>query len=529
MGGACNFPMRTGACPLQPQDAQGRCLLHSEQEKDHAAVRQVVLALLAEGEARKEAVDLSGLVIRDVDLRDYRFETAVSFRGARLLGRCDFSLTVYAAEADFQDCRFEDKAFFTEAIFEQEADFSRATFEKGADFTAARFEAAVYFVKAAVHDGLQFMTARIGSAGVHANFSEMECTGGASFQNVRFRGDAHFGNAQFLSTEQDVTFTGSFEAPSFFIRTLFCGPTRFAAEFKEPATFLGAQIRGLARFHRAEFHKRGVFEDLNLDPQGRFADAGVSLAFMSVVVRETDGVRFRGAMDKPLDLSRVRFALSDTGRMRFENVVWPSRKSPAWKAIFGRDTEPGLRACDEGFLVEEQGAAPVELIGPVVDVQDDPNYDGVRFIVGDAREKVSRAHLEVMYKGLRLSYERALRYAEAGDFHVREMEMRRLSPEGGPAKRFVGRNLSLINAYRVLSRYGESYHRAGAWIAAVFVAFFAIRLAMGAGPADAVWDTFAGFLALQLKSGGRLDTFQGILCLPLLAFFGLALRRRFKR
>jgi hypothetical protein len=91
--------------------------------------------------------------------------------------------------------------------------------------------------------------------------------------------------------------------------------------------------------------------------------------------------------------------------------------------------------------------------------------------------------VEKLYRQLRKNYEGKGAYAEAGDFHYGEMEMRRLAQ---PA---ALRHISLAALYKYLSGYGEQHGLALFWLLfAVFVLFPALYLLAGAfgEPAGAV-------------------------------------------
>jgi hypothetical protein len=91
------------------------------------------------------------------------------------------------------------------------------------------------------------------------------------------------------------------------------------------------------------------------------------------------------------------------------------------------------------------------------------------------RHETSRlepTHVADIYKGLRLSYESSHHYAEAGRFHIREMEMRRLEAKGW---RRWG---SVLAIYGLTSKYGERYWRAAGWLAGWLLAFVALQWAL---------------------------------------------------
>ncbi len=73
---------------------------------------------------------------------------------------------------------------------------------------------------------------------------------------------------------------------------------------------------------------------------------------------------------------------------------------------------------------------------------------------------------EEMYRRLRRNYENNYRFVEAGDFIIREMEMRKLNVTAWFTNKklkkielWIKKNLSLLGIYKYLFRYGESYWR----------------------------------------------------------------------
>ncbi|PKP38374.1 MAG: hypothetical protein CVT98_05135 [Bacteroidetes bacterium HGW-Bacteroidetes-15] len=82
-----------------------------------------------------------------------------------------------------------------------------------------------------------------------------------------------------------------------------------------------------------------------------------------------------------------------------------------------------------------------------------------------------------IYRKLRLNYEKNLRFSEAGDFYIGEMEMRRKSVKlvGREIKNkilnLIFRNISLIAWYRNFSYYGENYFLPVVWMFLITLVF----------------------------------------------------------
>lgn len=139
-----------------------------------------------------------------------------------------------------------------------------------------------------------------------------------------------------------------------------------------------------------------------------------------------------------LDLSRFLFLHTDVRRVRFERVAWAGRHR---HVVF-----------DEETLRDHLGD-------------------------GGSPSAWSPKHVAELYRRLRINYENALRYDEAGDFFIGEMEMKRLAraPGSSPGS-WLRRNGSLLSAYRLLARYGQSPRRVGAWIAGLYTTVVGLEL-----------------------------------------------------
>ena len=175
------------------------------------------------------------------------------------------------------------------------------------------------------------------------------------------------------------------------------------------------------------------------------------------------------------------------------------------------------------------------------------NDDG-SYAVLDERELVdnpsasSLSDTLAVYRGLRECHEYWLMYEEAGQFYVREMDMRRRyrdASSGGVERRKVGRYVSLASGYNVLCRYGESFGRASAWVASVFAAatvYYYLCPDHGAPgaqadvlsrPAAALERTLAAFL--HAGRGGIDDHLVRVASLPTLGSMFIVLKRRLER
>ncbi len=164
-------------------------------------------------------------------------------------------------------------------------------------------------------------------------------------------------------------------------------------------------------------------------------------------------------------------------------------------------------------------------------------------------KKFSYPLIAQVYKRLRANYEENLNYAEAGDFHIGEMEMRRKDKKEKISNRLA------ISLYKGISYYGESFILPLGWILAFLLLIFPI-LYIVVGIAESpklivgqiqdmeklkdFWSSFTYSLSVfslvrerpyhTINNLGHILTIlESIFSPVMIAFFLLALRRRFKR
>jgi hypothetical protein len=177
-------------------------------------------------------------------------------------------------------------------------------------------------------------------------------------------------------------------------------------------------------------------------------------------------------------------------------------------------------------------------------------YDEKLIEEGEGHRDYER--LARIYWGLRRNYERNGRYAEAGDFYISEMEMRRLQIAPPPPKKgrrptvwdiirwtvlswgWWRRNLlSPLAIYKYLSLYGESYVLASLWIFITVLLFTFLRahLPSQGGQSTGLLDNLARsiFALFQLRGEETIDNIERIIGAILAGNLFIALRRRLER
>lgn len=380
-------------------------------------------------------------------------------------------------------------------------DFSRFIFPKGVLFPK-EINSYIFFIEVTFQD--------------RVNFSRTIFQKYTQFEDTVFKEESLFEGTIF----QDVT---SFARSTFqdfanFKGTTFKGDTDFfLTVFQKHALFKLAVFKGKSNFENVNFQnivdfENAIFEDalmIKEDIHDKiFSKDEVDFTYVGFLKPEK--VSFR-----KVDLSKFRFLGTDLRKVEFVDVNWDRKR--------GRNR-----------------------------IYDEIEPDTVT-------EKFDYPLIAQVYKRLRGNYQENLNYAEAGDFHIGEMEMRRKG-EKNPF------NKGIIQLYKLLSNYGESYWRPLAWILLFLFLFFPI-LFMYSGIEPVAqsqtsyvinYDLDASSISLNkekvadyLKSfvyslsvfslvrekqyrpidncGHLWMVLESILSPVLIAFFLLALRRRFRR
>jgi len=366
-------------------------------------------------------------------------------------------------------------------LLTEKAKFESTSEELEIDFTGFVFPVAVYLPPRISFEKQVNLTGSIfeGDAGFHgATFK-----GDASFDNAIFRGDAVFWKAKFA----DVGFHD----------------TLFLARVD-----LGARFNGIAIFERTLF-QRDTIESENLayltssTPLATNSRPIVRVSFTTFdgakvgsegeirFLKQTKFTRNEVAINRCID--RVSFLNADLERFNFQDVDW--------------GTYEGRKAIIEEVLMGKEG--PFRNITP---------------------QQVRRT-----YAGLRRNQEMARRYAEAGDFFVGEMEMRRLELQGGrkhlpPLDRLP--EWLILGFYRHLAMYGESILLPVYWAVIGILSFGLARVisTSGYGPegvGGALMDSLMAFF--QMRSEPGIDVIERLVAVPILGSLFIAMSRKFKR
>lgn len=318
----------------------------------------------------------------------------------------------------------------------------------------------------------------------NADFGEAQFGDVANFGEAQFGGIANFDNAQFSNKARADFGVAQFSKMANFIRAKFGFADFRGAEFSDIVVFRDAQFNNIAYFNRTEFMSEVVFIDT------KFNDKYL-IIFNYGRFHKPKYVRFQN-----VNLSTVSFSYTDISEVEFLNEKWETKN--------GR-----LTLVDESRIIKDKAIT----------------YDAVA----------------QLYRRLRRNYEDNYRFAEAGDFFIGEMEMRRLNVNTEfkderlkKIELLFKRNFSLLGVYKRLSLYGESYWRTAILCLLVIVFYpttvdFYFRLRYNTPffenlPGYPIRESFASFF--QLDNTFLVERLIGLILLGLLL---IALKRKFER
>jgi uncharacterized protein YjbI with pentapeptide repeats len=459
----------------------------------------------------KGQTNLSEAVFKeDATFEKAGFVGAALFFGASFKGRCDFERASFKASARFDGVKFGQNASFALVHFGGVVIFTRGVFDNVAHFGECIFESDAHFTQMKIKDEAGFWRSRFKAK----SFFDGSIFGGkADFSWAHFQSSTSFGTARF---RRDALFhTAGFDDSALFGGTVFEGKAEFEfAHFSGNAIFERTVFYGSCSFAFSTFDSRLVLSVKEGDQEEGFR---AEVDFRAVAIAQPEKVKF-----ERVDVSRTRFIHTDLRRVDLTDVRWHKRKDTGRSMLF-----------DE--------------------VSPDPKTSEFDYaLVGQA------------YRRLRANYEENLQYSEAGDFYIGEMEMRR------KAETNILKKVPLL-FYKAISNYGESYYRPLCWIAAILLIFPLVFMFFGiqpvsldpSNPAEDVisyrldlsstesfaptWEKVGDYYTCFLYSisvfsfirdkkyttvdnwGHTLFVVESILSPITLAFFLLALRRRFKR
>jgi uncharacterized protein YjbI with pentapeptide repeats len=388
----------------------GRCIFHAE-DKDPINFNEALIQEL-NSIANRDSYDFTGFIFPKLDFSAKKFYKPAYFIGATFKDEVRFVKATFHEVTKFDGCEFQKFSKFDEVTFQNAAFFIGSTFKEEVQFTKAKFHGDAIFMSASFQE---------------SDFSGSEFKNSVNFENVRFQKQVQFSNAEFRG---QVTFNGTkFQGPALFIGSIFYGVTHFQVDFRGEAHFTRS-IFNVVSFPYTTFQGTIVFVNC--------AFVGQAWFFNVVPVRHTSVLKFIGDPDRGApDLKQFWSEIDETVKSmlekywgkdlkQLETIIQRGKISLKMVLFKGTDVrriqflnvEWDRKVCRLGpFHI------PIERI-VVYDEKLLENSEGPRDY-----ESVAR-----IYWGLRHNYERNGRYAEAGDFYISEMEMRRLQIAPPPPK-----------------------------------------------------------------------------------------------
>jgi len=426
-----------------------------------------------------EVEKLKNSDIATMDLTGFVFPNMAKFIGFTFSKPVGFFGVMFEKGAYFSGATFQGKAYFCGAKFKGETSFDRATFQDDAEFSQTTVDPVAFF------PGAEFNQ--------RASFSGATFKNSAKFRSATFHGVTDFSTATF---EGEADYTGaSFRGSVTFQDSRYSAGRFDSAEFLNEIDWSRCRFKNELSFSRAFFTDQSIMFTSNpdaMEPRAVIIGEGCLLAFDRVRILEPKGIEF-----VDIDLSKTRLLHTDVSHVRFLGERWPvSRK--------GRSV-----AYDEKLLkhTPKNAAAVAEL-----------------------------------YRRLRRNYEVALRYSDAGQFFVGEMEVRKwaLSPGDGFINWLKRNVFSVLGIYGFISQYGESYWRPILIAAALIPAFAGIRI-LGAllnlgnlcipQIAQMLSENLmrSAFVFFQLRSDDILDLLERVFSGILFGVTFIALKRQLER
>jgi uncharacterized protein YjbI with pentapeptide repeats len=428
----------------------------------------------------------------------------------------DFSGFVFPEKVSLPK-KIDKKIIFSQAIFRGQTVFTSLTFEKEAFFGAATFQSDTMVVSTTFQDQTVFGAATF--------------EGRTYFSGVAFNSTVNFSNAVFQA-ETDFSCV-VFQKDALFQETLFkCTSHFWQAIFQGMVSFIFATFEDALVVDGEENNK--IFCKKEVD-------------FRDVKFLKPEKVGF-----KKVNLSNFRFLGTDLRKVEFVNVDW--YKKERWLDRIYRVLSQIF--VNVGWCKESRKRGVDRIYRGVSQIYDEIKPD-------PDTKKIDYPLVAQVYKRLRANYEENLNYAEAGDFHIGEMECKRKS-----YKTKVGRNLCLTAFYKYVSNYGEGYRRTFyLWILPMLILFPLLFMYSGIEPVTPSQSSYvidydfhgstisvnkvgdwakdylkafvyslSVFSLVREKQYRPIDNWghfwmvlESILSPVLIAFFLLALRRRFRR
>jgi len=474
-------------CPRSAIAGTKRCILHTQIPKDATLFWQAIAQELASQPADKP-VDLRAAVFpphswasaipiveRDLLLDDCEFGQGFSLSGSQFRGSVSFRRAVFKGNlglshanfgmhhikdtlTNFDDARFEGDlyggALFNTLVTMRMATFcGRVTldggFNRAVDISGASFAKDFHCISGRFFGSISFQGCTFsGGCDIQGFMAMHPMAVGEPRQVFDFRDATFMGDINLRPMMGSASVAGStfhqrfrkdrlksddsdysrviFKAGADFAEVRFPGSTSFArAVFGDNATFAEAKFQSGVSFKGAVFSAAADFAYSSFASGG---DAEANVAdFSDVRFERPERVSFLRANGRDCPPLRARFLNTDIRRVSFEDVNWLEHR--------GR-----LLLQDELDITQTVAA---------------PEHTRTHELVATA------------YHRLVISFDAVRNFDRSEEAFEGAMEMKRRDPRGGWLNRTV------VEGYRVFSRYGSSYERAALWLC-TWLAVFAV-------------------------------------------------------
>ena len=403
--------------------------------------------------------------------------------------------------------------YFIRCTFHKSVNFLGVSFKKYVIFRETYFTEEFSFDGCIFEDDVEFYSIRVDD-GKSINFEQVEFLKSVNFINSKLV-NANFENAQFNES--------IFRNIDFHVLTDFSHSV-----FQNKADFSKAIFHNYSDFSHSVFQNKADFSDVVFHDSSDFSH--------SVFQNKADfsDVVFHDSSDfSHSEFNKVFFVKTEfKDYANFENVIFHEQKL----SFFNSDLSfVSLLNCDITRIK----------------FGDDTKWNSNKtFEIFDARKlhkNPADCNLQsvlAVYRNLRENFEFHLKYEEAGQFFVNEMELRRKYESvdtGSKMKSRYHRILSLTSFYSYLGRYGEEFNRPLIWALIILgssLAYYSIfpesensispnSIGFSNHVSRVLEKTFSSFL--PTNSNYLPDHVIKILSIPVLGALFIALRRRFER
>jgi hypothetical protein len=374
-----------------------------------------------------------------------------------------------------------------------------------------------------------FINCKINRAGFNhsvfhdgAEFTGVEVSGESNFYDADFSHKAYFAEAKFFG---DTRFTrAKFSNEARFTNAKFYSTTNFSeARFSELANFNEAQFFGDTRFTRAKFSNEARFTNAKFYSTTNFSEARFSDIAYFLTDFEGECLFNYVFFERPqniffnTNLSNVSFMNSDVSSVKFgEKVLWGGN---------------GFKVADE-IKLERLFENSSKLENKKLSLQGIESLEDIKAI----------------YRNLRENYEYRMRYDEASNFFVREMELKRKFRESKSRSMtyknsFFRERFSLTGVYYYLFGYGESLRKLAFTSIGLFGSFLALYWLFyisplfnhheSFNPSEVIINSTTTVISDMFQIKGQdlqpLDYVIRITSLSVLGLLIIALKRKFER